>query len=217
MAITRTDINGDFTALKNALATLVPDFFASVTLDSDTITCKDADDNTIFTIKQGTNTFAPTAYRSADSGLTPTGGSYLTIIKYFFKVGTNGAFITYNFGEAVIIAKAKNGKTAVAIPASSGTSATGRISTLYAACWGDDTEFNNPIQIAAGTTNTCTGNHTQFVPIPLYGTYTEANQIEKAYYMPMAQPNQRGVVQELVDDLNGERYITNGYVAMLDD
>ena len=116
MAIERTEINGDFSALKTALETLVPAFFASVELtDASTITCKDADENTLLVFAVSGNTHLPRAYRSADNYLTPitAGMSYLGAIKYFFKVGANGAFLTYPNGDALAIAKAENGKTAI--------------------------------------------------------------------------------------------------------
>lgn len=216
--IERTEINGNFSALKTALETLVPAFFASVEqTDANTITCKDADENTVLTFILSGSTHLPRAYRSADNYLTPTtaGSSYLGPIKYFFKVGANGAFLTYNNSEAVAIAKAGNGKTAIVMPGNGTSTTANRLVTLLAACWGDDTAFNTPMWFAAASTTNAVGNNCLFVPVPLYGNYQTPNNVPKVFFMPVAQANMRGIVQEVTSDSG--TYITNGYVAMIYD
>lgn len=218
MAIERTEINGDFSALKTALETLVPAFFASVELtDASTITCKDADENTVLVFAVSGSTHLPRAYRSADNYLTPTtaGSSYLGAIKYFFKVGANGAFLTYPNGEAVAIAKAENGKTAIVMPGSGGPAKANNLSSILAACFGDDTAFNTPLQFASTDQNKATGNNCLFVQVPLYGNYQTPNNVPKVFFMPVAQTNMRGILQEVTSDSGA--YITNGYIAMLYD
>ena len=214
MAIERTTINGDFDALKTALETLVPAYFGSVTISQSgagrTITCKDADNNTIFYITGSTTGTTPqyTAYRTGSSGLQTT----TTKVDYFYKVGVNGAFLTLkdnNYGRVIAIAKAANGKTAIVLPG-----AVSGVYTIQAACWGDDAAYYNPLYVAA-TTNSMTGNNCQMVPVPLYGNYQTANSIPKVFYLPMAQANMRGVVQEITSDSG--LYITDGYIAMLYD
>ena len=212
MAIERTEINGDFSALKTALETLVPAFFASVELtDANTITCKDADENTVFQFTKNSNMWLPKAYRSASSALAPVGTS-LNEIKYFFKVGVNGAFLTWAGGEAVAIAKAANGKTAAVMPGNATPSAAARLNSILAACWGDDTAYSYPVQFAAASNQTL-GNNCLFVPVPLYGNYQTPNNVPKVFFMPVAQANMRGIVQD-VTSLSGT-YLTNGYLAMI--
>lgn len=218
MAIERTEINGDFSALKTALETLVPAFFASVELtDASTITCKDADENTLLVFAVSGNTHLPRAYRSADNYLTPitAGMSYLGAIKYFFKVGANGAFLTYPNGDALAIAKAENGKTAIVMPGNGGSAVENRLVTLLAACWGDDTAYSNPLWFAAASTTNAVSNNCLFVPVPLYGNYQTPNNVPKVFFMPVAQANMRGIVQEVTSDSG--TYVTNGYLAMLYD
>lgn len=220
MAITRTDINGDFSALKAALDTLVPAFFASVELSGDTrkITCKDADDNTIFTVDRSSNNavWYPTAYRSASSSLTPNNAvSYGQPFNYFYDMGANGAYITTNEGSAIAIAKASNGKTAIVMPAySSGNSPTTNNSAVLAACWGDDTTFSAPCTFTDQTTPAI-GNSCLMVPVPLYGSYATSVNIPKVYMLPVTQTNMRGILQEVTSDAGN--FITNGFVAMLYD
>ena len=212
MAIERTTIDGDFNALKAALETLVPSYFGSVTILSSgagrTITCKDADNNTIFYITGSTTGTTPqyTAYRTGSSGLQIT----TTKVDYFYKVGVNGAFLTLkNNGGVIAIAKAANGKTAIVLPWD-----VSGVYAIKAACWGDDAAYYNPLCVAA-LSNSMTGNNCQFVPVPLYGNYQLSNNIPKVFYMPMAQSNMRGIVQEVTSESG--TYITDGYIAMIDD
>lgn len=206
MAIERTTINGDATALKNALDTLVPAYFASVTLENSVITCKDADGNTVFEIYLYNAACDYRVYRDSTHYL---GASSQPKVAYFYKVGANGAFLQLASGGVITIAKAANGKTAVTIPGN----ASG-VYAIQAACWGDDAAYSNPLYVAA-TTNSMTGNNCQMVPVPLYGNYQISNNIPKVFYMPMTQTNMRGIVQEITSDSG--LYITDGYIAMLYD
>ena len=212
MAIERTEIYGDFSALKTALETLVPLFFAEVELtNSNTISCKDSDGNTIFKVEKNSTLWLATAYRDATHPLLTTG--YTKTYDYFYKVGYNGAFIAINGGGVITIAKANNGKTAFTVPATASSTIPSK-ETLYAACWGDDIAFNNPLRIT-DSSNPTLGNNCLFVPVPLYGNYQLANHIPKVFFMPVAQENMRGIVQEVTSDIG--RYITDGYIAMIDD
>ena len=233
MAITRTDINGDFAALKAALETLVPDFFATVIFDDDTtpttIHCKDADDNTIFEIEKNTsaNAWQCRVYKGSEEYqeqlMTQSSGG-AAMFQYMYKVGNSGAFLTYKGGDTygpVIIAKTNTGKTGFAMPQALSSSAYTKVTTYIVGCWGDDTSQNSTLVIANTQNMTApntpmTGNHTLFVPIPLHGSYSEQLYMQKAYFLPIAQTGQRGVIQELADSTSGERYLSNGYVAMLD-
>lgn len=211
MAIERTVINGDWAALKTALETLIPGYFAAVeTPNANTIACKDADGNTIFTFTWPNGNpavWAPTAYRDATHALATSG--YPQNITNFYKVGVNGAFMTVSGGGVVTIAKASNGKTAITLPKSPGS-----VTEIYAACWGDDTAYDRALHIADGTSPTL-GNNCLLVPVPLFGNYQTPNNVPKVFFMPVAQANMRGIVQEVTSDSG--TYITNGYLAMLYD
>lgn len=214
MAIERTTINGDATALKNALDTLVPAFFAEVTLESSVVTCKDADDNIVFKIDFYSAVCQYTIYRNGN-GQTDSVLSVQTYKpQYFYKVGVNGAFLTLSgYGGVIAIAKAANGKTAIVIPGESLASNTQMYSVL-AGCWGDDSFYIRPL-VVANYQNPAQGNNCQFVPVPLYGNYQLANNIPKVFFLPMAQNNMRGIVQEVTSESG--TYITDGYIAMIDD
>lgn len=217
MAIPRIAIN-NINDLKSVLDDLVPDFFASVTLDTstNTITCKDDDDNTIFAVTVSSNNvlWTPSVYRSMSSALTPSGGSSLGAIRYCYKMGRNGAILFYdggaNFRDAIAIAKAKNGKTAFVIPASS-SNLGNRHARFYSACWGDDTSLTSA-HVFCDSSAPESSNHCLLVPVPLFGSYDEPNYIPKVFAMLISQQNMRGVIQEVTSD--DGTYITNGYVAM---
>lgn len=216
MAIERITVNGDPDALKAALETLVPAYFASVTKTSGsggliTVSGKDENGNTLFSVGSYSNMNSATyyAYRGSSSSITATNGK----VSYFYKVGVNGAFLTLANSagtSSIAIAKAANGKTAIVLP--------GAVSGVYAiqpACWGDDAAYYNPLCVAVTSSSSMTGNNCQMVQVPLYGNYQQANSIPKVFYMPMAQANMRGVIQEVTSDSG--LYITDGYLAMLYD
>ena len=214
MAIERTTINGDATALKNALDTLVPTYFASVTLENIIITCKDADDNIVFKIDFSSATWRYTIYRNGNGQTDSILQTQTYDPLYFYKVGVNGAFLRLNgYGGVIAIAKAANGKTAIVIPGTNFDSYTQMYSVL-AGCWGDDNFYIRPL-VVANYQNPMQGNNCQFVPVPLYGNYQLANNIPKVFYMPMSQSNMRGIVQEVTSESG--TYITDGYIAMIDD
>lgn len=220
MAITRTDINGDIAALKAALETLVPDFFATVEFDNDTspttVICKDADGNTTFTVSgvSGSTTYA--AYKNATTSASASSTDSNSSPLYFYKVGSNGAVIQCKrSGTLIIIGKTNTGVTGFALPNALGSNLIANLASATIACWGDDPALTGTIRIAEASGAQLNGNHTLFVPIPMHGTYAENIYLPKAFFLPMTQDGMRGVVQELTADEG--TYLTNGYVALLDD
>lgn len=211
--ITRTEINGNLTALKTALESL--GFFATVTLDDATsptkVTCKDADNNVLFEWLTNSSSYGVKAYKDAThfAGTAPVSGNTYNP-KYFFDLGENGCAIQMNtIANLLIITKTNDDRIGFAFPHHSTT-----LSTLDATCWGDDANSTDYMQICGSSGNGFgVGNHCQLVPIPLHGTYEEALYLPNAFYMPSVQANMRGVVQEIT----GEKgtYLTNGYIAIL--
>lgn len=212
MAITKYPItNGDLSELAEAMQSIVPSFFASVTYGNGGFICKDADDNTVFSASQSVSAQYWYAMRSASSSVGGSGQLDSTKPLAFYKVGSNGGAIELMNHTLILIGKTKDGKTGIALPSTIG------FGHVIPACWGDDTSYNYPILIATSSTNTAAvGNHALFVQIPLYGTYEESNNFKKAFFLPMSQPNMRGVVQQLVEEGKGV-YLTDGYVALLDE
>lgn len=221
MAITRTDINGDITALKVALETLVPDFFASVEFDDTTtptaINCKDADNNTVFTVTKNSSGFSYNVFKDASTSVSATSTDTYSQPLYFYKVGDNGAAIQCRRNSAlIVIAKTNTGVSGFALPNGFGSTLTANLATVQIACLGDDPMLTSPLTITTSTSSSqMTGNHTMFVQIPMHGTYEQSIYLLKAFFLPMAQDGMRGAVQELSTDSG--TYLTNGYVALLDD
>lgn len=227
MAIVRTEINGNIATLKEALETLVPSFFASVSYDNDStptaVQCKDADGNTIMEcLKQSSASYGIKAYKDAENfiGKEPSSTAGLKIMD-FYKVGSNGAVMRSNNGYVFIVAKTNTGKTAFAFPHWFSTIANTQV-TVETAFWGDDTTMTDWIVISgagSGSSNplqtNSIGYQCLFVPIPAHGTFSQSIYLPKAFFLPMAQQGMRGVFQEVVAE-NGT-HLTNGYVTLLDD
>lgn len=220
MAITSVTLNGQLAALHDALEQLVPDFFASVEYDADSdptaVLCKDADDNLLFKAeRQGSAGAKYIAYKDAETPVEVGSNTAYSNFKYFYKVGSNGGVIVTQSGQNfIIIAKTNTGGTGFAM--NSGLTSSVRPYQAAVACWGDDTDLSSVLTITTnGSDDTATGNYCQFVPVPLHGTYNEALYLPKAFYLPMAQPAMRRVVQEITG--NSGVYLTNGYLALLDD
>lgn len=221
MAIVRTDINNSITALKVALETLVPDFFASVEFDDTTtptaINCKDADNNTVFTVTKNSSGFSYNVFKDASTNISVTSTDTYSQPLYFYKVGDNGAAIQCRRNSTlIVIAKTNTGVTGFALPNGFGSSIIVNLASSQTGCWGDDPMLTTSLMITTSTSGSqMTGNHTLFVPIPMHGAYEQSIYLLKAFFIPMAQDGMRGVVQELSTDSG--TYLTNGYVALLDD
>lgn len=217
MAIVRTDINGDIAAMKAALETLVPDFFATVEYDDTTtptaINCKDADDNTLFIVNTANSGWTFSFYKDGSTVVSSQGTTSTAAPVYCYKVGSASAVIQHPNGQFSIISKTNTGGVGFAIPTQ--FSYTANKGEYRVGCWGDDTLITTNLLFTSSTSGAeMVGNQCQLVEIPMHGTYDQPIYLQSAYYMPMAQSGMRGVVQEIT----GERgtYLTNGYVALLD-
>ena len=124
---------------------------------------------------------------------------------YFYKVGDVGGAIELAEGSLILIAKTKSGKTGIVLPEAQTRG------VLKASCFGDDSSFTGVLKFA-DSSSPMAGNHTQFVNVPLFGTYDSADYFENAFYIPMAQTGMRDVVQTVVTST--ETYLTDGYFAL---
>lgn len=220
MAITRTDINGSITALKAALETLVPDFFATVEFDNEesptTVICKDVGGNTLFTAQYTAGSSGTyTAYKKAATSISGSSTSQNARPLYFYRVGDSNAAIQCPNKDFIVISKTNTSGVGFVIPAVFVASQSGHFVKQNVACWGDDPALDSLLTITGSSGDTMIGNHTLFVQIPMHGTYEQNIFFPKAFFLPMAQDGMRGAVQELSTDSG--TYLTNGYVALLDD
>lgn len=215
MAITREEISGSLAALKTALQ--ASGLFGSVTLDSDStptlLTCKDTDNNTLFTVASGSS-WTYTVYKDESTTVSLQGTTSTASPVYCYKVGSASAVIQIPNSMFIIISKLNTGGVGFALPTNTGTSA--NKGSLRVACWGDEATLTTDLTFTASgsSSNPMVGNHTQFVEIPMHGTYEQNVYLPSAYYMPIAQVGLRGTVQEIMGE--GGTYLTNGFVAVLD-
>lgn len=216
MAITRFEINGDLIELKSALEST--GLFDTVDIDSSIsptlITCKDGDNNTLFTVGVTSNAWTFSVYKDETTVVSTQGTTSATAAVYFYNVGSDSAVIQIPNSLLIIISKTNTGAIGFVIP--SAISSTANKGEVKVACWGDDTALSTNLAFTSSTSsNVMTGNHCQFVEIPMHGTYSANIYLPHAYYMPIAQLGMRGVVQEITG-VHGT-YLTNGYLAVLDD
>lgn len=213
MAITREEINGSLAALKTALQ--ASGLFGSVTLDSDStptlLTCKDADDNTLFTAGVSGTSWTFTVYKNEATTVSMQGTATTASPVYCYKVGADSAVIQIPNSMFIIISKTNTGGVGFALPTGTGSST--NKGSLKVACWGDEATLTTDLTFTSSS-NAMVGNHTQFVEIPMHGTYERNVYLPSAYYMPIAQVGLRGTVQEIMGE--GGAYLTNGFVAVLD-
>ncbi len=174
MAITREMINGDLAVLKTALQST--GLFDSVTLDNDStptlLTCKDADNNTLFAVSHDSN-WLLTAYKDGSNSITLGPGSD-TVQRplYFYKVGTDSAVIEFAYSHLLAISKTNTGGVGFVFPSATSVS-TATKGEIKVACWGDDPTFTSTVVFSASGSNAATGNHSLFVPVPMHGTYND--------------------------------------------
>lgn len=207
MAITKDYLN---TSDLNTLATwmrtnLVPDYFAAVTYADSTITCTDADGNTLLTFGVGI-----TAYKSATASVTMINVN--PTFSYAYTCA-NGAILESTVPSSpssavncTLITKTNNGKTAIVF--SAGTAAAVYRSNIKRVAWGDA----QPDTVFAFTQ--ITANQTQLVPFCTDAAIDVPSYTPNAYYIPVCQNPSMGNGKLTID---GTTYLTNGYWAIKDE
>lgn len=215
MAITRYEINGDLILLKLALESL--GFFASITLDDDTtptlVTCKDSDNNTLFTVGKSGSSYTYTMYKNSETNVNVTSSSVnYTNPKYLYKIGDAGAMIEMVSG-GITFWIAKTNLDGIGFCHQSTWTSASSSGNVQVACWGDDPDLSTTLYFAQNN-SAMIGNQCLFVPVPLHGTYTHPMWMKNTYFLPMAQAGMRGVIQQIED--GDDTYLTNGYIAIRD-
>lgn len=203
MAITKDYLN---TSDLNTLATwmrtyLVPDFFAAVTFAGSTITCTDADGNTLLTFGTGI-----AAYKSQSASVTLS-SSMPTPITYACMCA-NGAYMHFGTSSTqsdLIITKTNNNKTAIVYFQGNVTQLARNNFRVVA--WGDTT----PDTLRAYTATEA--NQTQFVPFCTDAALGDVSYTPNAFYIPVGQNYNVGIGKLTMD---GVTYLTNGFWAIKD-
>ena len=219
MSITQTYLNTSISELKTFLGTLVPKYFASVVYtDNTSVTCKDSDRNTIFTVAVDNGSWTYTAYADSENFVSKTSSYAKPVYGY---VCNNGAMIlgagnasaisdATNLCFSVVISKTNNNKTGFVIAASSSASVSDLYSNFVTGVWGDVIPLTSRYTYSSGVTN---HTQTQMFPFVTHCALGEKSYFPNAFFIPVAQT--RAVFGELVAD--GVSYVTNGYWAIKDE
>lgn len=219
MAITQTYLNSSIAELKLFLGTLVPKYFASVVYTDDTnvsVTCKDSDGNTIFTVAVDNGSWTYTAYADSQNFVSKTSSYAKPVYGY---VCNNGAMIVCansaisdatGIRGSVVVSKTNNNKTGFIISGAMSASASDLYNNVVTGVWGDVIPLTSNYSYSSGVTN---HTQTQMFPFVTHCALGEKSYFPNAFFIPVAQT--RTVFGELVAD--GVSYVTNGYWAIKDE
>lgn len=199
MAITKTYINSDMTALQTFLND--SGLFDSVTLDDSTVTCKDADGNTLVTFAKSGNSTTVTLYASASVSNSVTHSSSTPTYGYSCSNGLLIQSGSGNYAGYDLITKTNNDK--IAIVSSSAPSATNGC----AIAWGDAAPLSN-FQYSENTRN-----QTIVCPFATNSDEGTVSYTPNAGYMPFGQYYGMGYGKIVMD---GVTYLTNGHWVIKD-
>lgn len=210
MAITKTYINGDFSVFGSFLES--SGLFDSVVVSGSTITCKDADNNTLLTFSVASSTITITAYASASVSKSVQynyGAGYVgrVVIEYGYACA-NGVMLKFsgeNANACVLITKTNNGEIVTIM--SSSTSDASAYTTIWCIAWGDVAPFSN------FTFTAHERNQTVIAPFATCADIGDVSYTDKAGYMPFGQYYNSGYGTLNID---GVEWLTNGYWAIKD-
>lgn len=213
--IYKNDLNtADYSVLATWLnANAVPDYFASVTYSSGTITCKDADNKTVLVLTCS-GELSPAEFTFY---IDSTNYYYLTWASYYVSTikeawaCSNGIMLRFvNPGNAayentVIITKSSSGKTACVFTTANTLAA--HNTNIRALAFGD-------ASIGADiTVPKAAGNQTQFVPFVTHPAFGHVSYTPNAFYIPAGQYYDSGYA---ILHVGNSDYITNGCWAIKD-
>jgi hypothetical protein len=199
-------------------------FFDTVELDetgNGSVTCKDADGNTVFAII-GVGTNAAKWYGYADASNS--------VYEQIYGVGCT-AYSTANGlmfmhpgqydGAPCIVSKTNNGAYCVLIPTDSKVAWNVNLfkaTNQKAIAWGDVAPFTNMVNsgvVVTGQSNNIpimeTANQTVFSPIATHNPYGTPSFFADAYFLPISQYR-----SECVFSVDGVKYVTDGFACLKD-
>lgn len=207
MAITKEFFNEDFDALTSFLSG--SGMFGSVTHVSSVITCKDSDNNTVFTIDHSASSTVMTVYasNSVSQSISPSGAKP----RYGYSC-TNGLIISMqtsnSYRQYIAVARTNLDKLALVMSSSgSALSIENAAKSFYCVSFGD---------VAPLSTNTFTPlskNQTQIVSFTTDSASGVVSYTPNAGYLSNAQYYNMGFGTLTI---NGDDYLTNGYWVIKD-
>lgn len=200
-------------------------FFDSVVYDASgdgSITCKDADNNTVFAII-GVDAGAAQWYGYADASNSvyeQIGGS-VRCTAYSTAKGLMFVNPGSHNGAPCIVSKTNNGAYCVLLPTDNkGTWASSVLhaSNQKAIAWGDVAPFTNLVNSGVVITGQSsdiptmeTANQTVFLPIATHSAYGTPSYFADAFFLPISQYR-----SETVFTADGVKYVTDGFACLKD-
>lgn len=219
MAITQTYINGDSIALTAFLQRLVPEYFASVTYDSENkvITVKDADDNVLLKLDFNSNGSSFGVYAYVDETNYIKNTVYSSFMCEYGYITKKGAMIDLKASSTsfikgiLLITKTNNGKTAFVFNTNMTNSSTEtNMRSVYSVTWGDAL----PVNVISITYNTF--SQIVITSFPTNNAYGTTSYTPDAGFMTFSQSFiAKGSYGSIIID--GVTYLTNGYWALKDE
>lgn len=221
MAIIKTYIDGNWNTLKDFLAGAL--LFESVTLSSNTVTCKDQDSNTVLTIGPGTSGGTTiTAYADASTPVSRTWYTSNYGLKFMngYKC-SHGVMLEYagtetlEYRACLLLTSTNNHSVAcvftTGIGGQSGISHAPFLS-YYSVAWGDV----GPI--SAHTFDANQTNQTILIPFVTNANVGDETKTPNAGFMPFGQYYRLSASGSMYTKmtLGDDTYLTNGYWAIKD-
>lgn len=209
MAITRTVINNDYSALQSFLQS--SGLFGSVELGENTVTMKDGDGNILSVISDNSGSAQITAYADVSNSAS---GDYSINghIQYAYKC-SNGILLRIfnpNSGNmqwkaTILITKTNNNKIAY-IFSKVLLNTTSNLTNYYCVAWGDDgtSDFTFTAKEA---------EQTLMCPFCTNANMGEQSYTPNAFWLPFGQYYNMGYGTLT---MNGVTYLTNGYWCIKD-
>lgn len=201
-------------------------FFDSVEDDTstNTIKCKDADDNIVFAIQDLSSAAKWYGYADANNSVYEQVGGFVCTAYSTAKglLFINGYSSNDQRGAACIVSKTNNGAYCVLLPKDNKCTWGGTITKAVdqqAIAWGDSAPYTNLVNPGivtpsnnSGNVVTETANQTVFLPIGTHSAYGTPSYFADAFFLPISQYR-----SETVFTADGVKYITDGFACLKDE
>lgn len=201
--------------------------FDSVVYDASgdgSITCKDADDNTVFAIigiDAGVAQWY--GYADASNGVYEQISGSVRCTAYSTAKGLMFVNPGSHNGAPCIVSKTNNDAYCVLLPTDNkGTWSSGVYHAMNqkAIAWGDVAPFTNLVNSGVVITGVQsnyypvfeTANQTVFLPIVTHSTYGTPSYFADAFFLPISQFR-----SETVFSIDGVKYVTDGFACLRDE
>lgn len=208
MAITKTTINGDYSALQSFLQS--SGLFGSVELGENAVTMNDGDGNTLATLANSGAGSIFTAYANASNsaqGNYVNGGQVISAYKCTTGVVLELTVLSNtSYKACVAITKTNNNKIAFVFTTTLGNNAAAVFQNYHCVAWGDST-------ISANAFTGKASEQTLMCPFCTNANMGDTSYTPNAFWLPFGQYYNMGYGTLT---MNGVTYLTNGYWCIKD-